>query len=456
MNSIALPIEGKVRELDGKLWLGLNFVDRGYDVTIGPSWELKYVLDTVDPDIYFTKDPGDGNIEFLKELRNAGISVCGLAPEVGVNSSEFMFAENRQNSLEYMDMYFCWGETTATALRTYYNDQNRDKIKVTGNPRFDLVTEELRSVYSRGSEKLHGKYGNYLLMNTSFGIGNPINREHRYAKIKESYSDRNLHKERLVESEILYSFVRLVFHLLSVEIVENIVIRPHPGEDHSTYQDIFESYDNVYVEHYGDVRPWILGSIGVIHYNCTTGVEAALLETPVLSYQEVTQQLDPKPLSQIASYEVTSTAEGVEWVKDCSKHDRKHTMNTEQKEQLRGYFPNIDQLAAPKVCDAVDQLEPISETSSRYTYTTKEKIERSVKHSPVGPQVTYVYDIMNDLLGEGNHREGRKNRKQKFSELTSEELYEKSQFFLDKIDLDSVSVSKIPLTEHTFRIRSTD
>jgi surface carbohydrate biosynthesis protein len=189
--SVALPIENKVRELDGKLWLGLNLVDRGYDVTIGPSWEIKYALDKIDPDIYFTKDPGDGNTAFFERLRSAGIGVCGLAPEVGVNSSVDTFMKNRQRSLNNMDVYFAWGDVTANTLGSYYEGSVcKDKIITTGNPRFDLVTNDMRSVYKNKSDDILDKYGEYILINTNFTLSNPITRKETYSKIQDVHPDR--------------------------------------------------------------------------------------------------------------------------------------------------------------------------------------------------------------------------------------------------------------------------
>jgi hypothetical protein len=64
----------------------------------------------------------------------------------------------------------------------------------------------------------------------------------------------------------------------------NFVIRPHPSESFVEYNKIASNYSNVKVEKRGNVVPWILASLAVIHYDCTTGMEAALAEVPVISY----------------------------------------------------------------------------------------------------------------------------------------------------------------------------
>jgi surface carbohydrate biosynthesis protein len=454
MKSVAISIENKVRELDGKLWLALNLIDRGYEVTIGPSWEIKPSLEEINPDVYFAKDVGDGNIEFFKSLRNAGIAVCGIPPETGVNSSVDSFIENRKDILHYMDAYFAWGHIPKTAFQSHYERSLlKSKVKITGNPRFDLVTKNLRSFYKKSAEELNKQYCDYLLINTNFGLANPAgSREDTYSKQKELYPDIDPYYEGIRGSRVLYSFIELVFYLLSNDIEENIVIRPHPGEDHSTYQNIFEPFDDVYVRHYGDVRSWIAASSGVLHYDCTTGIEAALMETPVLSYQAVDLELDPKPLSQILSHEVASRDGVLSWLYNYRTANENYTMSPEQVKEAKGFFPNIDELAAPKICDIVDSLEPVSGSSDRYDNTLRQKTELSVRSSRFGSDIIRLYDSLQDHLTDGDHKPARAKRQQKFSGLSGEELAEKVHLFADYTKSDSLTIDPIPKTRYTYNI----
>ena len=55
MRTAAIPVETKVRELDGKLWLALNLVERGFRVAVGRLAALNSGLDLLKPDIYLGK-----------------------------------------------------------------------------------------------------------------------------------------------------------------------------------------------------------------------------------------------------------------------------------------------------------------------------------------------------------------------------------------------------------------
>ena len=77
-------METKVREFDGKLWLGLHLLARGHRVVLGPAGEVKASLHRTTPDVYVSKDPGDNSADFFDALRRAGCRVCGLPTEGGV------------------------------------------------------------------------------------------------------------------------------------------------------------------------------------------------------------------------------------------------------------------------------------------------------------------------------------------------------------------------------------
>ena len=64
-----------------------------------------------------------------------------------------------------------------------------------------------------------------------------------------------------------------------------IIVRPHPSENHEPWVEISEDLPNVKVLYEGSINEWALAADVVIFNNCTTGVEAFLLERPVISYR---------------------------------------------------------------------------------------------------------------------------------------------------------------------------
>jgi surface carbohydrate biosynthesis protein len=451
METIALPIENQVREFDGKLWLGLNFVERGYNVVLGPSWEIKPTLDIIKPDVYFTKDPGDGNVNFVQDLQESGIVVCGVAPEVNINDESEYFINNRQNIIKYLDMYFAWGDESKKIKHIY--DDVSSKIKVTGNPRFDLLTESLNSVYSTHEATLREKYGNYILINTNFVIGNNTIRENLFDNLRRLQPERDVIQEEYLYSRVLHSFLELIIYLVSEGIDQKIVVRPHPNEDHSTYNKTFKHIDQVFIEHEKDVRYWIYAADGVIHYDCTTGLEAAVMNTPVLSYQSVEYNRGETPLPQTASKTATNRKEAKEWITESAVPDAGHPLDEYQKSEIRRYLPNIDRLAAPLICDSVDKLLNSTSGYSGYNINSKKKIERQIKSSPVGRNVVSFYDWIRDVINNGGYRKLRANRKKKFPGITPQQVRWRSEKFIEKMEMNEIHIERVPQTRYTYSVR---
>lgn len=451
MKTVAIPIENKVREFDGKLWLGLNLVKRNYRIVLGPSYEIKSTIDLTEPDVYFAKDTSDGNIPFFKKLQESGIIVCGLSPESAVNSEVEQYAQHKSEVMNIFNTYFSWGEEPAKAVRSRYTNTEIN-IKVTGNPRFDLLTKQLKDIYQDGGDEIQQEYGDYILVNTNFGMGNAKNRESTFNLVRENYPERDPYHEAKISSRIMYSFLELIIYLSSIDLDHNIVVRPHPGEDHSTYRKAFNNYDDVYVKHEGDVRTWIYGSDGVIHYDCTTGIEAALMGTPVLSYQPLSDQRSDKVLAQVVSQTATMRHEVEEWIIESATSDNEYTLNTEQKSAVKRYFPNIDRLATPLICNTVDSLTNESNGYSNYDVDLKGKIERYIKHSPVGPQVLALYDQLRDVQTDGKHQRSRKKQRQKFPGLSYKEMAERSRVISKKLELKDYIIENVPNTRHSYII----
>jgi surface carbohydrate biosynthesis protein len=456
MKTIALPIENKVREFDGKLWLGLNLTERDYEVVLGPSWEIKSVIDVIAPDLYFTKDPGDGN-KIYDKLHSSGVLVCGFSPESGVNSKIENYARNRKESIHSLDVYFAWGEEPAAAVRSMYTDSNvTDKIEVTGNPRFDLLREGLNDIYAGSEAKIRDEYGDFILMNTSFGLANASDRERLIELIRKNQPQRNPIEEERVALRVLYSFLELVLYLSDEDIGRNIVLRPHPGEDHSTYERIFGDHETVHIKHEGDVRSWIHAADGVIHHDCTTGIEAALMKKPVLSYQPLTDLPMDQTLSQVASETRTTREDVKQWITDVAASGQEYTLTEHQKSQIRQYFPNIDQLATPQICDKVDSLLAESDGFTGHDISIQQELERRIKASPIGMEILDLYDYVRDILTQGGHRKSRSKQRQKFSGLEYKEIAKRSKEMTDVGEMSGVVIEPVPLTRYTYRLRKSE
>jgi hypothetical protein len=86
---------------------------------------------------------------------------------------------------------------------------------------------------------------------------------------------------------VFHSFEDMLPRLAKAFPDRNIVLRPHPSENHDTWRKIAAGIPNVQVIYEGSVIPWLLASELSIHNSCTTGLEGALMGKPALAYRKV-------------------------------------------------------------------------------------------------------------------------------------------------------------------------
>jgi len=111
----------------------------------------------------------------------------------------------------------------------------------------------------------------------------------------------------------LSSIIILVFHILcycNQFNNVNIIIRPHPAEDPDHWNNLAKKYQNVILQSKGDIASWIVGSKAVIHSSCTTGMEAFILDKPVLSFLPYTDHEYSTQISNKVS-KISKDEEGI-------------------------------------------------------------------------------------------------------------------------------------------------
>ena len=78
--------------------------------------------------------------------------------------------------------------------------------------------------------------------------------------------------------------VILVKQIATFHKEETIVLRPHPEENKEIYNFFFKKYKNVIICNDGPVDPWIRLSKFIVHYGCTTAIQADFAEKQVLTF----------------------------------------------------------------------------------------------------------------------------------------------------------------------------
>lgn len=450
MSAVALPIETKARELHGKLWLGLHLLERGHDIVLGPSWEVDVTLHKTQPDAYISQGPSDSKIDRFTELRQAGIRVYGLPPESGIGSSIEQIVTNKKQIVNHIDGFLCWGQKYKEALSKHYD--NTDNIYLTGNPRFDLRYRRFRALYNKRAENLRTKHGKFILVNTNFGRANAFDQNQMFGQLERLYDGVEIENFRH-QKRTFYLFLEAILHFSDSLDEVNIIIRPHPGENHDAYSQAFDPFENIKVIYSGDARTWITAAEIVLHHDCTTGIESVLIGTPTVSYRPIDTPESDTKIAQAISNEVFERDHLVKTIQSLVS-DEPQEMSSEQKNLLRPYFYNIDSCAAEAISDIIGQKEPMSAKNyERIRPTKRELVEARVRATRWSEQATKAYDTVRQLLGEDSLRGTRKKRQQKFPGLVQDEIIEiVENLTVNKSPLRSIK--KVSGVDDTFRLCS--
>lgn len=436
MARIYIPIETKVREFDGKLWLALNLAKEGHKVAIGEK-SRKLAADKLQPDVHL--DVGttysDSYKEILSKISEMGCKIGVLDTEGGVFQSKDDYFNRliSEEILELVDILFAWGEVPARPIKEK-TSYPAEQIYVTGNPRFDVLHPELRGIYSESAAALTDRFGEFILFNTNFSNANHFDQKKR----KEILEKRNIEStvEKMeYERKLIDRFLKTIDSLSETHPRHTIVIRPHPSENHEFYRKQFADDHSIVVEHSGDVRAWIYAADCVIHNSCTTGIEAAMLNKPVIAYEpdlEAASYQRP-PLPNAVSTSVRTEDELLDQVQIYISQSKPYEMSPSQISELHKYFANVEELAAPKIVEAISELDGLENEKKSPDIPLNRRLELWTKNQPIAPFIKKIQNISKKSSYSS----------QKFPGLTIDEVRSRIRDFEDQVGTMNLEVSRV-------------
>lgn len=315
-----LPIEISSRELMAKLFMAHQFAMDGHISYVGEKSNILNLSKYVSPAVYFDKGYHKGVSEkSYTFLKKNGVSIVSLDEENAID-----FKDSQQLNLRFpdeilneFDLIFLWGKKQYDFLFKNRKNFDPNKVVVSGHPRFELLENSYRQLYEDDIAKHLIKYKNYVLINTNFGLGNNVKSE---SDVINNYINRFPQVRKLIEYQKMQvtNFISLA-QLISKETGLNVVLRPHPEESHEVYLKAFSNYSNIHVVYEGSVIPWLIASKMIIHHDCTTSLEAAMVGRGSIAF---TKDLDMKLTTDIPlriSYSTESPHKILEHIQsDCN------------------------------------------------------------------------------------------------------------------------------------------
>lgn len=299
VSTLIIPVESQVRELDAKILLSCVAAERGFPVIMGSRAYAHFELASIPRGVYLAKSMRSLSNTMFRIVRQLGHEIVAWEEEALVHppADTYFTLRLSPTTIKNVSHVFAWGQENVDLLRQYPALPANMPIHVTGNPRGDILRGEMRPYFETEVQRLRNLHGDFILINTNFSDVNPFiesiglfqPEKKRGGKARRGQSGIGMSRafaEGLWDHKqaILRDFTKLIPALERAFPDLNIVVRPHPSENHEIYQDIAAQCERVAVTSEGNVIPWLLAAKTLVHNGCTTGLEAYVLGVPAISY----------------------------------------------------------------------------------------------------------------------------------------------------------------------------
>lgn len=304
--NIYIPIEVKVRELEGRSLLAIAAAERGHTVILGEKKDTLSLAKKgkLPPGIIHMKSitPHDSMISTLTELEEHGHIITVQDEESGLLDESYeKFAKLRfsDKTLSQVSGVFAWGEFDSTSLKEKYTDHS-DKIVVTGSPRVDFWRKEFEGYFENPVMNDEFQKKPYILVVSNFGSFLNENRLWDiFARLRKAgYFERDKSKEQneyenaAYQIRLIGKFVEMIRSLSETYPDMNIIVRPHPVESLEGWSKIIGEFPNIFVNREGTISRWIRHSKMIIHNGCTSALEATISGVPRVAYRPFPSDLE--------------------------------------------------------------------------------------------------------------------------------------------------------------------
>jgi len=364
---ILIPIETKARELFSKVLFACAGAEKGFGVIIGGKPIIRGRQADLPRGMFIEKSIAPGSMPLIKEVKANNNRISAWCEEglIYLNKEDYKERRVDLESFDAVDYFFVWGKNQADDMYDIIGKKS-NKIILSGNPRFDLLRPEIRDIFIKGADKIRKKYGKIILLNTKFATVNSnaeitdyIEYLRSKGKIKTKEGEDLMRRWIALNKKNFHIFLDLVSVLAEKYKNYTIVIRPHPSENHDPWIERANKYSNVKVIFEGSANEWISASEIMIHNNCTTGVEAFMLEKPAISYRPIKDEVVEHPLPDLVSYQVDTQTALLSLIDDVfnNKNNLKLDRSVQVKKASK-YIANIDgQLACDRIMGILEELD---------------------------------------------------------------------------------------------------
>jgi surface carbohydrate biosynthesis protein len=439
--NIYIPIEIKVRELEGRTLLALVAAERGHTVVLGEKSDTigMATKGIFPPGMVHMKSitPHDSMKIMLDSLKKNGHRITIQDEEGGqIDENYDTFAKLRfsEQTIAKVDKIFAWGNFDQESLKKNYPDFEEKFVK-TGSPRVDFWRKDFADYHIEigNNDKFEGKP--YIMVVSNFGGFLNENRFYNIiARLRiAGYFDREKDRERhefenmAYQSRMIGQFVFMIRDLANSYPNYNILVRPHPVESIEGWEKLIGDIPGVFINRNGTISRWIRHAKVIIHNGCTSALEAAIGDENRIAYRPIPHEIErdiPNRVS-INAFSMEELKEKVDGFLQGVPLHKQDPNGKEISELLNSRYAAISgTLAADRIVDVWDDIanelnlaSSIPDEISVLKNEKKPTLTRKIKRSLVL--------VRNTITGKSEDESGNKRLLKssfKFPEFTTSEF----------------------------------
>ncbi len=279
---VCLIVDNPLRDLDGLTLVAWQLAQQDCEVWLVPMYEQAFDIRAVNADFVLANYARFNNRSHLCSYLEEGIRIGVLDTEGvgGKNADEFAKLVGSDIVAGLADLYCVWGPSQGNAL-VAQQVVSPGALRVTGCPRYDFCAPPWRNALAKPAI---GE--GFVLVNTNFPTVNPrfsagAGQELRAmvkAGFEPAFAEAYIRDARIAQAGIITLLSDLVDQFPSV----NFILRPHPFESAAPYQALAHKV-NFEVRQEGTSIEWLSACKVLLHLNCSTAVEAAMLGKTAIS-----------------------------------------------------------------------------------------------------------------------------------------------------------------------------
>jgi surface carbohydrate biosynthesis protein len=292
MTVLYLLVEESFREMASRQFIAADCLSKNLQVVIAQQWWFAENLGKLPRGLVLFKGNNHTQASMMRAAKDHGHLITSIEEEAfGVSYEVELATMFSREAMEVADTVFVQGTKHRDFLAKRFPEM-RDRIAVTGNPRSDVIASGTGLASKEKAARLRQEFGDFVLVNTNCGAINPFDIDtyshfNRCANVGvlDPADPNDLERfESLLAWE--HSNLREINRFLRGFAESHpdipVIVRPHPSERMERWSDACEGLASVRVENDKDHVAWMLAARVMLHTGCTTGLEGALLGTPVV------------------------------------------------------------------------------------------------------------------------------------------------------------------------------